>query len=390
MPRPATGTVQQLPDGRYQPVLTLVSGQRKRYDPFEPGLTEQEAKLRAKAMSDVVRARRIGAAAPPLPGSPDEPVRSWFPRWCQERRRRTLKSVHTDEGRFRAHIDSVIGHLPIGRVTAEDLRTLVAELDRKVLDTREISWKTAENAWTLVRAIFRDAASSKAVGLRVRNDDPTENVESPDDGSIKRKTCLYPCEFLQLVSCEEVPLRWRRIYAVAIYTYGRASEHDALNPRDVDLDHGTIQIHRAVNLHTGDVGTPKGDAARTIQIEKNLVPLMAVLLQEGELGTLLTLTDRKKASRTLRRHLETAGISRDALFADPKDPLRKNIRFHDLRGTAATWASMRGETHETIRLRLGHTHVLTTEAYINDDVLLAQNIGEPFPPLPDCLLRSVA
>jgi hypothetical protein len=35
---------------------------------------------------------------------------------------------------------------------------------------------------------------------------------------------LYPSEFLQFVSSEGIPLRWRRAVTLAIYTYTRDAE----------------------------------------------------------------------------------------------------------------------------------------------------------------------
>lgn len=92
-----------------------------------------------------------------------------------------------------------------------------------------------------------DAVSSKVNALRVRADDPTTNVEGPDRGEEKSKPFLYPSEFLAFVSCAAVPLKWRRAVALAVYLYPRDGELRILQweDGDVDLDHGTIHIHRS-------------------------------------------------------------------------------------------------------------------------------------------------
>jgi integrase len=148
-----------------------------------------------------------------------------------------------------------IGALEVCAVTRDDLKRLVALLDAKVRrgftvdakGTRKpFGWKTAISAWGVVRALFRDARGAKRVDLCVRDDNPADGISGPDTGATKAKTYLWPSEFLTLASCERVPVRWRRLFAIAVYTYARTGEQAALDwTTDVDLDHGTIHIHRS-------------------------------------------------------------------------------------------------------------------------------------------------
>jgi integrase len=79
---------------------------------------------------------------------------------------------------------------------------------------------------------------------------------------------------------------------------------------------------------------------------------------------------RNDASKKLRRHLQMAGVSRAALFAD--DDHRKPITFHDLRGTAATWMALRGDAPLVIQQRVGHAQFSTTSIYIRE----AEAVGQ--------------
>jgi hypothetical protein len=72
--------------------------------------------------------------------------------------------------------------------------------------------------------MFADACSAKRLDLRVREDSPAERVVAPDRGLKKSKQYFWPSEFLALVTCPLVPLRWRRLFALAVYTYARAGE----------------------------------------------------------------------------------------------------------------------------------------------------------------------
>lgn len=67
--------------------------------------------------------------------------------------------------------------------------------------------------------------------------------------------------------CEDVPLRWRRIYAIAVYTYGRAGEQAALQFVDVDLQARAISICKQLNSKTGKVTHTKEKSSYRIPIE---------------------------------------------------------------------------------------------------------------------------
>lgn len=69
------------------------------------------------------------------------------------------------------------------------------------------------------------------------------------------------------MSCTRVPLHWRRLFAIAVYTYARGGELGALQWEDVDLDRGTVHIHRAVDRLRGGTKATKTDVARRFPIE---------------------------------------------------------------------------------------------------------------------------
>ena len=81
--------------------------------------------------------------------------------------------------------------------------------------------ESAVNVWSNVRALFRDACSAKRVDLCVRDDKPANGVAGPDTGPKKARTYLWPSEFLALVSSPDVPLKWRRMFAITTYLYVR-------------------------------------------------------------------------------------------------------------------------------------------------------------------------
>lgn len=175
-----------------------------------------------------------------------ETVKLWSDRWLKARDARGLRSVDTDRGRLDVHVIPRVGALPIAKVTRDDLEALVENLDERVR-ADELSWKTASHAWGLVTRMFADACGAKQRDLRVRPDNPAAGLHGPDCGVRKSKVYLWPTEFLQLVSCLDVPLEWRRAFAVTTYLYARAGEVNALTWADVDIERGVVHIHRSVD-----------------------------------------------------------------------------------------------------------------------------------------------
>ena len=102
---------------------------------------------------------------------------------------------------------------------------------------------------------------------------------------------LYPSDFLALVSCEKGPLRW------SIYFYGRAGEIKALTSAEIDLEHGVVHIHEAIDRNTGDAGKTKTRKTRRVPIAPNVAPLLRAFIDEvGDGGTPLRLDgDRQEA-----------------------------------------------------------------------------------------------
>jgi len=235
--------------------------------------------------------------------------------------------------------------------------------------------------------MFRDAVRSKQRSLRVRADDACRDVAPPDRGPTKTKQFLFPSEYLTLISCERVPHEWRRLIALSTCLYVRVAELQALRWDDIDLDHGIVHVHRAIDRTSGGEKAPKNAEARRCRLEASLVPLLRGMRREctGR-GRVLggAPFDRFNLARDLRAHLAAAGIDRADLFTN--DRTRKWITFHDLRATGITWMAVRGDDPWKIRQRAGHRSLATTERYVRLAEELRPGFGIPFPPLPEALL----
>jgi len=386
MPRKRTGTAVRHGD-HWDVRITLPDGKRSNRICMPPGMSEAMAREKAKVLTE--RAAKENATRAPAgtakAASGGETLSAYVERWCAVRKARGIVTAEEASGILAKWLDPRLLEKPLADVTRDDLEAFVETLDGAVQDER-IAWKTAVNVWGLVAKLFRDACSSKVRALRVRDTNPAHGVPGPERGVKKAKTYLFPAEFLTLVSCEGISLAWRRSIALAIFLYIRASELRALRWEDIDLDRWVMHVHRGTDRE-GQASTTKSETARRFSVEPNVRPLLEALHEEsGGQGEVIAIPDDRHLARSLRALLKKAKVERPDLFV--RDRTRKNLTWHDLRATAATWLAIRGENPLTIMQRLGHTEFRTTQIYIREAEAVRDGFGNVFPPLPDALLGS--
>jgi integrase len=318
------------------------------------------------------------------PPATSETVAEWCKRWLEWRTNRGLSTTPHDKGRLSNYVLPILGPLPMHAVTRVDVERVVEELDRRISlpgnDADRISWKTASNVWVLVSKMFKDVTGAKQRDLRVRVDNPATGVAPPEHGDRKAKVYLYPSEFERLIACTAIGQPFRLMYAVAVYMYARAGELEALTWADVDLEHGVIQINKAIDRETGEVKSTKSGETRRIPIEAELWPLLERLHERCSGERVLWMPDNEDRAALLRQHLTQAGVKRADLFAD--NDRQKHVTFHDLRATGITWMAVRGDDPLRIKQRAGHSSFATTEMYIREAENLAPGFGDVFPALP--------
>lgn len=368
----------------------------------------KEGKKRAKqeAISWTVKLREKGLSAAPRRGrggrrGPDEmeTVADYVERWLSDRERRGLASVATDRGHLKLHVFPVIGPRPIRDVTRDELRGVVEKLDRTI-ESGSFTWKTAQRCWGLVTNLFADACDSKTASLRVRPDNPARGVRGPDRGGSKSKQWLFPVEMARMLACEDVPVRWRRLYALAAYLYVRPGELAGLEWSAVNLEQGYVHVHQALDMRTGKVKPTKTKVTRRVPIPLALRPLFAALRDEsGARGRVIQNVHPNKEAEhgfppledlaeTLREHIGRAGVTCADLYDDTETT--KRLTFYDLRATGITWEAIAGTDPLKIMQRAGHLSFTTTQIYIRQTETIGVDAGKPFSALPASLLGSAA
>jgi integrase len=390
--RKPKGTIQRTKDGRWRARITLVDGTRKWLPPFAAGTSESMAREKAAALNEKARTMGIKSTTAPkldrraMVAQAKTSCDGWVDLWLAERDRKGLSSRVTKEGHWKHHIAPVLGTKHPKQWKRDDFRALSAALDDKVQGSL-IAWKTAVDVWGTAIKMVNDATNSKRNEIRCRDDNPADGVVGPDRGDEVDKQYLYPSEVEQLLSCPQVSIPWARLFAIAIYTYCRASELRALTWDDVDLEHGVIRITKSVQLGTEELKGTKSGHSRTIPIELGLRPLLIEMHTEagGKGPVIPAMPSGFNLSAGLKRWLATANVDRPALTS--KGPSERPIRFHDLRATGLTWMAVRGDEPQKIQARAGHTEFKTTQLYIRQAEVHGDGFGEPFAPLPARLVE---
>jgi integrase len=235
---------------------------------------------------------------------------------------------------------------------------------------------------------FSEAANSKRRDLRILASNPALGVRPPKRGSPKTKVYPYPGEFLAVAACAAIPLPWRELHALAVYTYARPGELQVLEWADVDLEDRKIRITRASDYKNDRIKSTKTGEARTIPIEPNLLPLLSRMRRQargkGLVVPALAEADDSRLAIVMREHFALAGCDRPRLTARSAVELR--LRFRSWRDAGITWAIVRGDDLVKVQRRAGHRLIATTMRYIVEAENAGAAFGVPFPPLRPSLL----
>lgn len=391
--RAREGTVSTTKSGLLQAIVTLADGTRRRIKPFPKGTSLAFAKDKAKFWTE--KAQREGIVRPLAKGeAPKDGGAAWWDEYFAFRESKGLTPVRD---MYEAHIRPVLGDKHPKDWAPTDCEAVRDALDQKLAAGSwqsksgrryPFGWKRAWNAWALFTSACKAASRSKNKTLRVRTDNPCVGVEPPDRGEDRQKQWLYPTEFTDLVAFEPLPLRWRRLYALLVYTYLRPNELTALRWRDVDLDVGLLHVTRAWDYKRDRLKDyPKSAAGvRYVPIDPELRPLLKALREGSEPDDLVvpSMPPPEDWAATLRVHLRRAGVARASLYENSATV--KQMTLYDLRATGITWRTLRGDDARTIQQAAGHERYSTTEGYVRAAEVFRGRVGAPFPALPASLI----
>ena len=360
-----------------------------------------EAKAKAKAVAaHLARGIRQARAVPRGTGLT---FREWLEDFHKDKEARGRTSVADMQGRAEKWYLPRLGHLPIAKVTREDVEAVVKLLDGEITKWHRAGGKrgsglspsSAANIWGDLQHAFSEATNAKDRALRVLQVNPCEHVRGPDTGDDREGPILYSAEVVALLAgkameegARDVPLYRRRVYALALYTAARRSELAGLTVTDVDLVNGTITISKQATRKGTETRPTKTRKARTIDIEPHVRALVELLCKhpEGREGRLVRVPPSEDCAELLRADLWTVGARRPELHES--DAARTAVWFHHTRDTHLTMMATRGDSPIAIQWRGGHTDFKTTQGYLSRGQTEARRIGVPLPPIPASILAG--
>jgi hypothetical protein len=367
--------------------FTRADGTRSNWLPLDPRIkpdARDEAERCAATLAAQVTARTTAAAGV-------ETCDGWHARYLAYCTERGLCTVGDKGYRWRKWISPTIGGKPPAGVTREDVEAIRNDLDTAIRDGR-VKWKTAANVWGELSASLSEMCSSKRKDLQAITADPSTGVRAPETGGATSKVYPYPSEFLQIVTCEDVPLEWREIHTIAAYTYLRPGELWVLEWPDVDLADERIHVTKAWDFKNRQTKATKTDETRTIPIEPNLLPLLRRMHElaggKGLVVPALSKVNPDTIAKLTLRHFEQAGCKRARLYKSTG--AERHVVFRSWRDAGCTWSIVRGDGIERVQRRAGHKLISTTQRYVIEAENRGATFGTPFPPLPADLIGGIS
>ncbi len=357
----------------------------------------------AKLEAAAARAAATTTATPAPAAEPEgETCDEWYSRYHAYAKEIGQTDADKKRSRWGKWIRPRIGHKRPEDVTRDDVEDIRDALDRAIhawtqsggrnngQEGDASSGKTAMNAWSCLTSAFKAMASSKRRDLRVLDgkSNPCTGVEPPgdkDSRKARRKTFLFPKEATALLGCEAIPLEWREVYAVALYTYLRPGELRVLTWGDVDLDARHINVTKAWDYADEKIKPPKTrNGVRRVPIDPNLAPLLDRMGKGKEPTALvvprLSAFGEDHLAEQFRRHLTRAKVTRAELHETTRTHVQAN--FRSCRDSGITWLAMTGLDVAKIMRRAGHDEIQTTMGYVKLAEDLTGELGAPFGPLP--------
>jgi integrase len=339
------GTLCKRGDGRWCGAVTVDGGQRRFFYGPTRGAVQDKLRAAKRAIDDGL----------PVSGGRLR-VGAFLIRWLTEVAQPTVRlSTYVRYRELLAgHVVPALGHLPLATLSPQDLTGLYGKLSKRLAP------RTVGHVHRVLHRALRDALHW---GLVARN---VCDAVSPPRVARQEMRVLDPEQARGLLSAAAGdPLE--ALYVLAVTAGLRSGELLALRWSDFDLDAGRLRVCRSVRWVTGQGSlegepktkngrrnvqlTPLAVAAlrrhRTRQTEQRLRAVFwddLDLVFANELGRHIGATNLRL--RSFKGLLQRAGLP--------------EIRFHDLRHTAATLLLGQNVNVKVVSEMLGHSNIAIT------------------------------
>jgi integrase len=284
-------------------------------------------------------------------------VKDYLTSWYEGMKHQVKQSTYRRYGDYVNHLIPNIGQYSLAKLAPQHLRAFY----NKML-AQGLSPTTVHAIHSMLHKALEDALQMALVNRNV-----TEMLKPPRRGNREMMTLsvLEMQQFLEVVRDD----RFYALYILALSTGMREGELLGLRWQDVDLARRTVQVRMTVSETITKqyylAETKTAYSRRTVAITQAAVDPLAEHWQKQQLdkarmGSNWTdnglvfpngygniMIPHNIAKRSFKRYLVKAGLSRE-------------IRFHDLRHTAATLLLASGVNAKVVSEMLGHSNVAIT------------------------------
>ncbi|MGI8680862.1 MAG: tyrosine-type recombinase/integrase [Mycobacteriales bacterium] len=345
-----SGTVRQLPSGRWQARYRVADGRLK------SGPVTFDTKLDAAAwLADYAQGVAVA------PRRRDDPALAEYAEGWLAGRQIKPRTRQLYDGLLADLILPALGGLKLSRITPARVRGWYVALDAGTPTRRA-------HAYGLLRTIVGTAVADELLDsnpCRIRG-----------AGHARRKVRIEPATLPELERIvAEIPPRYRLMVLLAAWCALRFGELTELRRSDVKGDR--LAVRRGVVHVAGEyvVGTPKSqEGVRDVAIPPHLLPAVrAHLLEHTQPGR-----DGLLFPSASGHHMAPSTLYK-VFYRARAEAGRPDLRFHDLRHTGAVLAAATGATLAELMSRLGHSTPAAAMRYqhasADRDLVIAQALS---------------
>ena len=282
----------------------------------------------------------------------------WYENYSKPAVRPSTQGIY--EGYIRLYIRPRLGHIPLNKLTANDLQQLFTWMKTDGGAESGLADSQVVNCHSLCRR-----ALEKAVADRLIARNPADGCKLP---ALKREEMkILSKEAMQRLLIQAKEENYYELFLLEFATGLRLGELMGLQWDDLDLTTGELRINKQMNIVGSElvVNEPKTKAAvRTLILPPSVLKVMRAYRTKIESWWLFPSPKKEDlplrpsvVHHRLHRLLDHAGCGR--------------VRFHDLRHTFATNALAHGMDVKTLSTILGHVSsatTLNTYSHVTDEM----------------------
>jgi integrase len=337
------------------------NGKRRRRTVY--GATKAEVQERLRALQN-------DASSGLLTNLGQERLSAYLKRWLEDVARPTIRknTYRSYEGVIRNHINPNAGGVSLAKLTPSHVQGLYGAMERA-----GVSPRLRQLAHAVLHRALKQAVKW---GLVPRN--VCDAVDPPLVP--KKEMCVYSTQEVAFLLSAAEGHRLEALIVLAVCTGMRQGELFGLQWPDIDLDERSVFVQRQLEEVNGKLALTEPKSAkgrRRVELPVFAVDALlrhkALMLAEGYLegpvfcdtqgGWLRKSNFIRQVFRPLIRKANEHAC-RQAAEKGEKPVRLANIRFHDLRHTAATLLLAQGVHPKVVQERLGHSQIsLTLDTY---------------------------